>query len=148
MKINIRKIKYILVRGFTLVELLIVIAIISVIASIVVSSAIEARARAANASVKSYLWQARSQVELYYLNNNQSYTSACSNSTIVLVVAGALSNGGDTGSVASRCNNITNEWAVNSMLKSPEGANIYWCVDSSGKAKGEPAELSGATHCA
>lgn len=148
MEIKIYKFKNVLIKGFTLVELLIVIAIVSVVASIIVSSAIEARSRAANASVKSYLWQARSQTELYYLNNNQSYSSACSNGTIVIMVAGALSAGGDSASVASRCNNITNEWAVNSMLKTPEGANIYWCVDSTGKAKGEPTELSGATHCA
>lgn len=134
--------------GFTLIELLIVLAIIGILASIMVGSFNTARTKSLNASVKSYLWQVRTQAELYYANNGNSYNNLCSNPPVVVMIAGAISTGSDTGTVNSRCNSVSTEWAINSTLKSPEGTYVYWCVDSTGKSVGEPAELSGSTHCA
>src|SRR3954462_4833512 len=53
-------------RGFTLIELLVVIAIIGVLSSVVLASLNTARAKAADASVKSNLANSRAQAELIY----------------------------------------------------------------------------------
>ena len=59
-------------RAFTLIELLVVIAIIGTLSSIVLSSLNSARNKGVDATVKSNLNSARTQVELFYdLNGNR-----------------------------------------------------------------------------
>ncbi len=135
-------------RGFTLIELLVVIAIIGILSSVVMGSLNAARAKGSNAAVKANLNTIRSQAEIVYDQNSLDYTNVCSDPIIMDAINTALSAGGDTGTVATRCNSDTNSWAVNVLLKVPEGANLYWCVDTLGSAKGEPAELGGAFSCA
>jgi len=137
-------------KGFTLIELLVVIAIIGILSSIVLASLNSARDKGANAAVKADLQGVRSQAEITYDNDNQSYANVCSNSNIVNALTHALTVGGDAnvgGTVANRCNNTASAWAINALLKTPEGANNYWCVDSAGKGKGEANELASATVC-
>lgn len=134
--------------GFTLIELLVVIAIIGILSSIVMASLNSARAKGGNASVKSNLSGIRSQSEIFYSDNNQDYTNLCSNQSVIDAINSALTAGGDTGTVATRCNSDSTSWAVNVMLKEPDGSNPWWCVDNSGAARSEPDELAGATICA
>lgn len=136
-----------LVKGFTLIELLVVLAIIGIIAVIALAAFSDARFKAENTGVKANLNGVRAQAELYYTLNSNSYSNLCINSVIVKQITVAMSNSGDTGTVASRCNSNSIAWAVNVKLKIPEGANNYWCVDTLGSAKGEPSELAGATAC-
>lgn len=135
-------------KGFTLIELLVVIAIIGILSSVVLASLNSARAKGANTAIKTDLHGLRSQSEIFYDNNGQSYLAVCDDPNFVSAINNALLVGGDTGSVATRCNASAEAWAVNILLKTPEDTSNYWCVDSTGKAKGETDELSGATVCA
>ncbi len=134
-------------KGFTLIELLVVIAIIGILSAVVLASLNTARAKGANAAVKSNLQGMRSQAEIIY-DNNKDYDAVCDDANIIAALNAAFLAGGDTGDVATRCNDSVDSWAINALLKSPEGANTYWCTDQTGIAKGEPAELAGATSCA
>ena len=134
-------------KGFTLIELLVVIAIIGILSSVVLASLNTARGKGANAAVKSNLHGIRSQAEIIYDNNSQNYTNVCSDQNVINAVDAAIKAGADPGDIASRCNSGQSAWATNVLLKTQEGANLYWCVDSTGTAKGEPAELAGATVC-
>ena len=135
--------------GFTLIELLVVIAIIGILSSIVLASLNSARDKGKNASVKLNLDAVRSRAEIFYNDNNLSYSNLCDDQNIINALTNAISAGADTGTIATRCNATPTDWATNVLLKVPEnsGNDVYWCVDSQSKGKGEPTELSGATVC-
>ncbi|MBF0274638.1 MAG: prepilin-type N-terminal cleavage/methylation domain-containing protein [Nitrospinae bacterium] len=57
-------------KGFTLIELMIVIAIIGILASIVIPQFIEYKRKAYDASVKSDLSALATEMETYYISNS------------------------------------------------------------------------------
>jgi len=82
-----------------LIELLVVIAIIGILSSIILASLNTARAKGADAAIESSLDQLRSQGEIYYDSNNNTYGGP---STAVNLCSGPTSTGGvpnSTGSV-------------------------------------------------
>lgn len=133
--------------GFTLIELLVVIAIIGVLSSVVIGSVNKARDKGGNAAVKADLNGVRSQAEIFYDNNGLSYVGLCADPLVVKAVEHAILLSLDTGTVATRCNETADAWAINTLLKVAEGSDAYWCIDSLGNGKGEPTELAGATIC-
>ena len=138
-----------LVRGFTLLEILVVIAIIGILSAVVIGLLNSAKAKGANSAIKADLHGLISQSNLIYDNANpNSYAEVCNDKKVVNAIKDALNAGKDTGTVATRCNSIDTEWAADALLRAPEGTNVYWCVDSAGGAKGEANELAGATVCA
>ena len=116
-------------RGFTLIELLVVIAIIGILASVVLASLNTARDKGADAAAKSSLNNARAQSELYYDDNNRTYTTVCTAGTnnISTLLTGA-SNAVTADAV---CFDIAGSWAASIDLNGT-GAGNFYCVDSTG----------------
>src|SRR5574344_1835843 len=105
-------------KGFTLIELLVVIAIIGILASVVLASLNSARAKGADAAIKSNLANARAQAELYYDSNNASYDGVCdAGSTADLKgILDSITAAEDAGGTAT-CNDEVGGWAAISTLK-------------------------------
>ncbi len=135
--------------AFTLIELLVVIAIIGILSSVVLASVNTARARGADAAVKSNLANIRPQAEILYdtyggygvdATPTTFAKAACvstadtlfANTTIWNQIQAALTAAG-SGALSS-CEVLANgtAWAVAVHLKTPLKA---WCVDSTGTSK-------------
>ena len=134
-------------RGFTLIELLVVIAIIGLLSAVVLASLNTARGKSADTAIKANMAGIRSQAELYYDSNSNSYgiqgsstiavaTGICggngmfSNANITAALKTAMSQTGDTAKAYCVANGTY--WSVSIPLKTNPA--IAWCVSSAGKA--------------
>lgn len=133
-------------RGFTLIELLVVIAIIGILSSVVLASLNTARAKGSDSAVKSNLANARSQAELFYDANTNSYLNVCGTTAVggvkpinahVLAAAQAAGltsvqvNTAAGGPNLATCNATAAGWVAEVPLKAPAG---FFCVDYRGTA--------------
>ena len=128
--------------GFTLVELLLVIAIIGVLASVVLSSLRDARDSGNDAVIKQSLANVRAHSNVFYNQNNFSYddgTNAFCDSTEVQTVFTGIEDA--NGGVAPECNDSTGAWAASSVMFT--STTTYWCVDSNGTV-GETSSALGS----
>lgn len=151
-------------RGFTLMELLIVIAIIGVLVAIVVVALNDARDRGANAGIKSNLDTARSQAEVFYnvnTDNPNSYINVCTNG----VVPGGVDGIGFAVSAASRAAGLSGAYGINvsgalNTATCKGGGNYWvaevplfndgnamWCVDSTGRSQRNIGTIGASTTC-
>ncbi len=124
--------------GFTLIELLVVIAIIGILASVVLASLNSARAKGADASIRSNINNMRAQAELYYDDNNLTYNNLCDTSAEIARAADSVN--GAAGSF--ECEDAGNQFRISSVLSTAE----YYCVDNDGFAGDTPTAPSG-TQC-
>ncbi|MEI7709530.1 MAG: type II secretion system protein [bacterium] len=143
--------KYRKESGFTLLELLVVVAIIGILASVVLAALNSARNKGGDAGVKSNLKNAVTQGEILFSTrtaNKDTYTGACTNGAVdgatgvgALVLGAAKANGLATYNIngapsapsatLASCNDSAAGWAAEVPLKSVSG---MWCVDSTGKS--------------
>lgn len=136
-------------NGFTLIELMVVVAIIAILTAIVLTSLNDAKMKGNDAAVKSNLDTIRSVTELYYSENGNSYlpeggatfgilscpiydvagTNMFSNNKSIVEATTEAAKRGN----GSACYNSRSVWAVAVGLKSK--ANTSWCVDSGGASR-------------
>lgn len=147
-----------LTKGFTLIELLVVVAIIGILASVVLASLNSARAKGADAAIKSNMSGMRAQAELFYDSNSNAYASgtgvgssvgACpttftsadagttnaqlmGNSNFYNAMTQARTQSGGSSGMCGFINTAS-MWSVIVPLKSD--ASTAWCIDSLGNAK-------------
>ena len=148
-------------QGFTLIELLVVIAIIGLLSSIVLASLNSARNKGKDAAIMSQMAEIRSQAELFYSSNGNTYTASgtgggedsygeCTNSAHVKF-AGTMFDDGVTGNVhdlivsagANRntsysriyCSVTKSTWALAIPVHNPKAGTTGWCVDNTGASK-------------
>lgn len=122
-------------KGFTLIELLVVIAIIGLLTSVTLAALNSARNKAANASVKSNLANARGEAALFF-DTNGTYDSVCELTGAANLIGdnvqAALTAGGDNADLEDVCFGELSGWVAFSKLKVLEGINSHHCVDSLG----------------
>jgi prepilin-type N-terminal cleavage/methylation domain-containing protein len=152
-------------KGFTLIELLVVIAIIGILASVILASLNTARAKGADAAVKSDLANSRAQAELFYGSQTPNgYAGVCSTAAtangILAMIQDAASKSGTTYTAATApaspsgvssatttvCHDSAGAWAAAVPMKSvgTTTAPIYFCVDSTGASKQGTASVTEA----
>lgn len=144
--------------GFTLIELLVVIAIIGLLSSVIIASLNSARSKGSDASIKSNLSTVRTQAELYYDNNSQSYASMCTaDATLASALTSAANDTSatvDTTLATAQTSTVVechiaadgSAYAVSAPLKTTSGH--YWCIDNTGKAEDTTSVLgASATVC-
>jgi hypothetical protein len=127
---------------------------------VVLASLNTARAKGADAAIKSNLANLRAQAALYYDNNSSSYVAAATCTVSNLGVVGGAGcpvgltsdttflNGVKAAAAAAgatvNVNSSTSAWAVFAPLKSVTGT---WCVDSIGTAASSSATVASALAC-
>ena len=123
--------------GFTLVELLAVIAIIGVLAAIVLVRTGSVRKEGRDAAVKVALREVRNAAELHYNNPPFTYEGVCDTTDDTLANSGDFKriedyidkNNGSTGVIG--CRESATGYAVISSLN----LGSCWCVDSQGAGR-------------
>ncbi len=131
-------------KGFTLIELLVVIAIIGILAAIVLAALTNSRDQASEKAMISQMSSMRSQGELYFSTNNNSFgTTATAGGAGSQCGASSTVFGGTTNSLATLlaatpvyggtstnrdCDSNGTAWAVAYQV----GPSLYYCVDSTG----------------
>jgi uncharacterized RDD family membrane protein YckC/type II secretory pathway pseudopilin PulG len=122
--------------------LLFVIAGVGILATIVLTSLGSAREKANDVKTEASLSSARVQAELYYSNNQGSYTNVCTDPNGIKSLLESTIHSTDSETYV--CNDTKTAWAASVPLNSGN----YVCTDSTGVAKEtSEAVLAGETAC-
>jgi prepilin-type N-terminal cleavage/methylation domain-containing protein len=140
----IMKFSFLSQRGFTLVELLVVLSIMSFFASVVITSVTGARSRGVDSSIRQTMNNMRTQAQLYYENQTPfSYANVCLNDTQIaksISEVNRLSQATVVGLCSDSLAGNGSTWAFASSLK----GGGFWCVDGTGVARSK--DQSGSSY--
>ncbi len=115
-------------RGFTIIELIIVIAIIAVLAAIVLVNVTQYIGKSKDAAIEGNMASLMTSAAAYYDIPPNTYTGFCAAN----FVSGKPIFDQDP-STSKVCNESATAWAACSQLIATPGD--YWCVDSNGTKK-------------
>jgi prepilin-type N-terminal cleavage/methylation domain-containing protein len=124
-------------KGFTIIELIVVIAIIAVLASIVLSNVVKYIGKSKDQGIKSEMNQLGIQASVYF-EKNGDYSSFCDAPEIQPL----LQRIGDFAGLPPECNNGVVHWKVCCRQAASSWAActeliVYntkaWCVDNTGR---------------
>jgi len=120
-------------KGFTIVELIVVIAIIAVLASIVLVNVTQYLNKGKDAGIQGNLAGVLTDAAQYF-DTNGNYTSFCTDTTVAAALAAADSayDGNGTANQVTDCNSTATLFAACAQLKVTDA---YFCVDSTGTKK-------------
>ncbi|MDP2741313.1 MAG: prepilin-type N-terminal cleavage/methylation domain-containing protein [bacterium] len=117
-------------KGFTIIELIVVIAIIAVLAAIVMVNVTSYIAKGKDVSIKGNLSTALTNAAVYY-DTITNYTSVCTDAVYgfktALDAAGSVA-----GAAMIDCNASSTQWAACAQLLTEDK---YFCVDYTGAKK-------------
>ena len=116
--------------GFTLLELLVVVAIVGILTTVVLVSLNSARSKGQDSSIKTQMTSLRTQADLYASGNGNSYTSLFTGDNTwasTNVPVQAILTGIDKQSTTHTAGSSANQWAAQARLK--EDTTKYICID-------------------
>ncbi len=118
-------------KGFTIIELLVVVAIIAVLAAIVLVNVTGYINQGKNAAIKGNLATVLTNGAVYF-DTNGNYTNFCANEYVVAPEAAITAAGGAPSHVCT-----ATAWCACSTMKTTtaEPAGSTFCVDSTGYKK-------------
>ncbi len=129
--------------GFTLMELLIVIAIIGILVAVVLGSLNDARQGGIDAKIVAEMdaLQKRASIEE---SSQYTFDVVCGSNGVPqsTVIAGLISSINNIASSTLVCNSDTTQYAVSVAV-----GNAYWCVDSMSIRKEIASELTTELVC-
>lgn len=132
-------------KGFTIIELIVVVAIIAVLATIVLVNVTAYINKGKNAAIKGNLTTIMTNAADYFYRNG-NYTSFCTDALVTVPMAAADSAYGSSPTSTKFCD--TAKWCACSGMKvtSEEATGSTFCVDSTGYKKVTTGTC--ATRCA
>ena len=120
-------------KGFTIIELIVVIAIIAVLAGIVLVNVNSFKYKANDSVIKADM-NVFFNLALDYLLAHGNYGGFCSSSNLeVQKLFDALPAYDNV--KAKQCSADNNDWVVCSKLNIPEDRSTAWCIDKTGVKK-------------
>ena len=156
-------------QGFTLIEVMVVIVIIAILASIIIASLGKASSGGNDASIKTNMRNAFNQAEIAYITriaNKETYTSICTNGILpsetavrgigAMLLSAAKADGissiatntTGTGTTATCNNTVSSAYAAEVPLSGSTNASpVMWCIDSTGKNKQTSASIGATNVC-
>lgn len=131
-------------KGFTIIELIVVVAIIAVLAAIVLVNVTAYINKGKNAAIMGNLSTIMTNGAVYIDSSTTGYDSFCTNAAVTAPAAAIVGAGGAVTKVCT-----TAAWCVCSTTKvtSAEVTNTTFCVDSTGYKKATANTGLCATRC-